>query len=101
MNEERPALFPVLFDYINPTARQVSVAGCFNNWHPEAETLHPSEGGHWVSRTALAPGTYQYCLVVDGEWQLDPMATDYIPNPFGGWNSVFTVPTPGTFPSSL
>jgi hypothetical protein len=39
----------------------------------------------------LAPGTYEYCLVVDGKWMLDPLARESVPNPFGGRNSILKV----------
>jgi len=30
--------------------------------------------GNWWKETSLAPGTYEYCLVVDGPWLPDPKA---------------------------
>jgi len=39
----------------------------------------------------LAPGTYEYCLVVDGQWMPDPLASETVPNPFGGRNSLLKV----------
>ena len=39
----------------------------------------------------MAPGTYEYCLVVDGKWMPDPLARETVPNPFGGSNSVLKV----------
>jgi hypothetical protein len=39
----------------------------------------------------LTPGTYEYCLVVDGQWMPDPLARETVPNPFGGRNSVLNV----------
>src|SRR5690349_15313478 len=89
-----PQLVPVHFELTHPTAHQVSVAGCFNHWEPKAKTLHPAGDGRWVKETALAPGTYEYCYVVDGEWLPDPLAEDHVPNPFGGRNSVLKVPSP-------
>ena len=35
-----------------------------------------------------SPGVYEYLLVVDGEWLLDPQAVETAPNPFGGLNAV-------------
>ena len=87
-------LIPVHFEFTHPTARQVAVAGCFNHWQPEAKILHPAGGGLWVKDTALPPGTYEYCFVVDGEWMPDPLAKDYVPNPYGGRNSMLKVLTP-------
>ena len=44
-----------------------------------------------VGGTTLTPGTYEYCLVVDGHWMPDPLARESVPNPFGGRNSVLNV----------
>jgi 1,4-alpha-glucan branching enzyme len=90
----RPRLVPVRFEVTQPTATTVCVAGTFNNWHPQANALHPAGNGHWLKETALAPGTYEYCLVVDGSWIPDPLAKETVPNPFGGRNSLLTVTSP-------
>ena len=55
--------------------------------------MHPSGNGHWLKETTLAPGSYEYCLVVDGQWMPDPLAKTSVPNPFGGRNSVLEVAT--------
>lgn len=86
-----PVLIPVRFETTHPTAHAVSVAGSFNDWQPEAKTLHADGGGRWHKDTVLSPGTYEYCLVVDGRWMPDPAAKDSVPNPFGGRNSVLVV----------
>jgi 1,4-alpha-glucan branching enzyme len=65
-------LTPVRFEFTDPTARTVCIAGTFNHWQPEAKALHSSGVGNWWKETALAPGTYEYCLVVDGKWIPDP-----------------------------
>ena len=87
-----PQLVPVHFEFTHPGAVSVCVAGCFNHWQPEAKALHPSGGGRWVKETVVPPGTYEYCLVVDGQWMPDPRAGETVPNPFGGRNSVLRVP---------
>jgi 1,4-alpha-glucan branching enzyme len=86
-----PQLVPVRFDFTNPTATSVCIAGTFNNWKPEGKAVHSTGDGHWWEDTALAPGTYEYCLVVDGKYIPDPLAKETVPNPFGGRNSVLTV----------
>ncbi len=86
-----PQLVPVCFEFTDPKATTVSVAGTFNQWKPEAKTLHPAGVGHWIKETALAPGTYEYCLVVDGQWMPDPLAKETVSNPYGGRNSVLKV----------
>jgi 1,4-alpha-glucan branching enzyme len=86
-----PALVPVRFEFTHPTATSVCLAGTFNDWQPSTEGMHSSGIGNWWNETSLPPGTYEYCLVVDGQWIADPLAKDHVPNPFGGTNSVLMV----------
>jgi len=86
-----PPLVPVHFEFTHPTARTVCIAGTFNDWQAEAKPMHPLGGGRWLKETDLAPGRYEYCLVVDGKWMPDPLAKESVPNPFGGTNSVLRV----------
>ena len=88
---DEPHVVTVRFEFTHPTATTVCVAGSFNHWRPEAKALHSDGGGRWWKETALAPGSYEYCLVVDGQWMPDPMARDTVPNPYGGRNSVLNV----------
>ncbi|MBI5386954.1 MAG: glycogen-binding domain-containing protein [Verrucomicrobia bacterium] len=85
------SLMPVVFEFTHPTATTVCVAGTFNDWRPTAKPMLQFGDGRWHKETALAPGTYEYCLVVDGQWIADPMARETVPNPFGGRNSVLKV----------
>ena len=84
-------LVPVCFEYTDLAAKSVCLAGSFNHWQPEAKTLHSSGAGDWWKETSLAPGTYEYCLVVDGKWMPDPRAVESVANPFGGRNSILHV----------
>jgi len=88
---EGPRLQPVRFEFTHPTASTVCVAGTFNDWHAEAKPMHRLGGGRWLKETVLPPGTYEYCLVVDGQWMPDPRARESVPNPFGGRNSLLQV----------
>ncbi len=93
-------LVPVNFEYANPTATAVAVAGTFNNWHPTTRSMHSLGNGHWLKEAYLAPGSYEYCLVVDGKWMPDPLAKAQVPNPFGGQNSVLNVVHPPHLPET-
>ncbi|MCX6902267.1 MAG: glycogen-binding domain-containing protein [Verrucomicrobia bacterium] len=86
-----PRLMTVIFEFTHPTATTVCVAGTFNGWQPEAKPMRHFGDGHWHKETALAPGIYEYCLVVDGQWIEDPLAKESVPNPFGGRNSLLKV----------
>jgi 1,4-alpha-glucan branching enzyme len=86
-----PQRVTVRFEFTHPTATTVCLAGTFNNWQPQANTLHPVGVGRWWKEVTLAPGTYEYCLIVDGQWMPDPLARETVPNPYGGRNSVLKV----------
>lgn len=79
------------FEFTHPTARAVCIAGSFNDWQPEAKHMYHVGGGRWLKEMVLPPGTYEYCLVVDGQWMPDPLAKNNVLNPFGGRNSVLEV----------
>ncbi len=72
-------------------AKQVALAGTFNDWNPESSPLHLNGNQCWEKELALPPGTHEYQFVVDGRWMADPQAPEYVPNPFGGINSVVRV----------
>lgn len=86
-----PQLIPVHFEYSNPTAVTVCIAGTFNHWQPASKPMHRGGNGHWIKESALLPGTYEYCFVVDGQWIPDPLARETTPNPFGGTNSIIRI----------
>jgi len=58
----------VSFVFFSPTAREVLVAGSFNDWQPQRLALNPDGHSGWELDLLLAPGDYEYRFVVDGEW---------------------------------
>ena len=66
-------LVPVHLEFTDPKAISVCIAGKFNHWQPEAKTLKSSGVGNWWKETSLAPGTYEYGLIVDGKWMSIPI----------------------------
>jgi len=93
----RPASVPahdqvaVTFSLVAPQARQVCVAGDFNQWSMEADCMLRSGDG-WSVRIVLAPGRYSYAFVTDKvHWQPDPAAVLKEDNGFGTENSVLIV----------
>ncbi len=81
----------VSFEYFNPAAREVLVAGSFNDWQAQAMPMSKQRGGNWTAELLLKPGHYEYRFVVDGQWQDDPMAARFVANPFGGLNCVVEI----------
>ena len=83
------------FELAFPGAKQVFVAGTFNDWKPDELKMRRRTKGQDVFFRVLdlPPGTHEYKFVVDGEWQLDAHAPS-APNEFGA-NSVRTVDAEG------
>ena len=72
-----------------PSVQQVSIAGSFNNWEPQAMTK--DRGETWRITIQLMPGTYEYKFLVDGQWRDDSNNPRKRPNEFGGYNSICEV----------
>lgn len=82
----------VVFVTLYPHAKEISLAGDFNNWQPGKNILEKvGESGIWQAKMSLAPGKYRYRLVVDGKWQQDPYNAHSELNPFGEYNSVVEI----------
>jgi chromosome partitioning protein len=82
----------VVFTFKSTAARQVQLAGDFNDWTPDkgVETrLAPD--GTWEKIVRLGPGVYQYRYFVDGQWQPDPSNPRRVSGPAGGLNSVLII----------
>ncbi len=84
----RDVAFAVRLDH----AREVLVTGDFTAWSRDGLRLTSGGPGSWGATLKLAPGEYQYRLIVDGEWRDDPQAPKRVPNPYGSENGVLTVP---------
>jgi 1,4-alpha-glucan branching enzyme len=72
-------------------AKEVTVTGDFTGWSKEKVRLTKDAKGEWSGVLELAPGEYQYRLLVDGEWRDDPLAQARVPNQFGSSNCVLKV----------
>lgn len=69
-----PAMRFVEFKLRAPNAKQVFLAGDFNQWRPETLPLDKVSGGVWQTLLPLPPGRYSYLFQVDGAWTPDPDA---------------------------
>jgi 1,4-alpha-glucan branching enzyme len=88
---EPPQAPKVALELVEPAAKQVFVAGSFNDWKPETTPLVRLGDGRWKGDLRLGPGRHEYLFVVDGQWRPDPNARETVQNPFGGQNSVIQV----------
>ena len=72
--------------------KSVQLAGELNDWTPARTPFH-QENGIWKASIDLNPGVYQYQIVVDSAWMLDPANAEKVDNNNGGFNSVFKAGT--------
>jgi 1,4-alpha-glucan branching enzyme len=71
-----------------PGALSVMLVGDFTHWQENPVAMKKDNSGVWSTSVPLAPGTYHYRFLVDGEWRDDPECTLRVPNPFGSANAV-------------
>lgn len=82
----------VVFRTQHASAREVQLAGDFNNWMPHVTPLsREGETGVFETKLSLAPGKYRYRLVVDGRWEYDRENPMIETNEYGETNSIVEV----------
>jgi cyclomaltodextrinase len=80
----------ISFDPKEKKYSKVEIAGEMNEWTPGRTPLH-LKNGMWQTDLLLFPGKYQYKLVLDKKWVLDPANSESADNNIGGMNSVLRV----------
>jgi 1,4-alpha-glucan branching enzyme len=80
-----------VFSFRAAAAMSVMLVGDFSHWQERPISMRKSQDGIWRTTVSLAPGTYHYRFLVDGEWREDPECTLRVPNPFGENNNVCVV----------
>ena len=75
-----------------PGAREVIVTGDFTAWSKDGIRMRKVKADEWRAEMVLAPGQYQYRLLVDGQWRDHAEAAQWAANPFGSKNGVLHVP---------
>jgi 1,4-alpha-glucan branching enzyme len=78
----------IQFSFPAPGARQVSLAGDFNNWDPRSMPMRKGNDGVWRTSVPLKPGRHEYRFLADGVWQDDPAAPQKTANVMGSENCV-------------
>jgi 1,4-alpha-glucan branching enzyme len=91
MSNQKTGKKRVTFSYAEPAAQSVLLAGDFTGWQQAPLSLKRDKNGVWKKIVSLAPGQYQYRLLVDGEWRNDPKCAHRQANQFGGENCVCIV----------
>lgn len=85
---KKAVLKRVEFVFSAPEAREVFVAGEFNNWDARANPLKKDKNGVWNITLPLTPGRYEYRFLTDGKWENDAFCSGCVPNEFGCLNCV-------------
>ena len=77
--------------FITPgkSVKQVQLAGDFSGW--KAVPMRKQQSGEFAVIVPLAPGTYEYKFLVDGQWRSDSDNHCWAPNCYGSMNSVATI----------
>jgi len=70
----RKTIKPVHFICLAPEAKQVTLSGDFNDWHPTAAPMKHIVAASWHVDISLPPGHHHYHFLVDGKPVLDPRA---------------------------
>lgn len=77
-------------------AREVYLAGSFNNWASHDIDMTRTSSG-WEADVYLAAGTHTYRYIVDGAWYQDPDNPNLLPDGERGYNSVVQIGQPHRF----
>lgn len=74
-------------------AQTACLCGEFNNWDPASHPMKRQKDGSFKLTISLKPGKeYRYRFLLDNErWENDWSAESYIPNEFGGEDSLITI----------
>ena len=81
----------VSFNFRDPGAHEVKLAGNFTNWENGAIYMTEGKSGEWKAQLSLEPGEYEYRYVASGHWYNDPAADRQQHNNLGSENSVRVV----------
>ncbi|MFH1889127.1 MAG: AAA family ATPase [Candidatus Omnitrophota bacterium] len=89
--DKKVGLSEVAFSVFAPEAKEVYVAGDFNDWKLNGASRMVNQEGTWSRKMRLDAGRYHYRFVVDGEWMEDFNNPKREMNPFGQLNSLVEI----------
>lgn len=81
----------ITFSLEYPGAKQVYVAGDFNNWNTSSHPMNKTGNGSWNKSLLLHEGSYEYKFLVDDQWEIDPNNERACENCFGSRNNIVRV----------
>jgi chromosome partitioning protein len=81
----------VVLSYHHFSGEDLKIAGDFNDWIPDHRVETRTFNGTVQKVLKVPPGAYQYRVIINGEWQEDPVNPVRVPNDLGGSNSLLRV----------
>lgn len=78
----------VRFEFLAPEAKEVYLAGNFDNWDTSETPMKKGKKGIWKRTLSLEAGKYEYRFFVEGNCENDPSCFCCVPNEFGSQNCV-------------
>lgn len=81
----------VSFTLFAPGAKEVMLAGNFNNWSSKQTALRKEKNDLWKTEVSLVAGKHEYKFVVDGKWVTDPNNSKKAWNSCGSENSIIEI----------
>lgn len=91
MKDQLPKLTEVVLSLSAPEAKEVYIAGDFNNWRLDENSRMQAVNGTWTKIINLKNGRYRYRFVIDGKWLDDPNNPNKETNPYGEMDSFLEV----------
>jgi chromosome partitioning protein len=91
LKEELPRLNEVVLSVNAPEAKEVYLAGEFNNWKLDENSRMEKNNGCWSKCLNLDNGKYRYRFVIDGNWSEDPANPLTQLNSYGTLDSLLEV----------
>ncbi len=91
IKEKLPQFSEVVFSVFAPEAKEVYIAGDFNDWKLDDNSRMEQDCGRWIKRISLLGGKYHYRFVIDGRWTEDTNNSNKEINPYGEMDSLVEV----------
>ena len=91
LKETLPKLNKITLTVKAPDAKEVYLAGEFNNWKLDENSRMEQNNDSWSKSINLDNGKYRYRFVIDGNWSEDPVNPLKQVNPYGTMDSLLEV----------
>ncbi len=91
IKKELPKLSVITLKVSAPNAKEVFLAGEFNNWKLDENSRMEQTNGCWTKQLNLNSGKYRYRFVIDGNWTEDPANPLTQLNSYGTFDSLLEV----------